>query len=69
MNLELKMEKLIPFRRHSRRFTDYQLFKAQATAIEVFLDGVGALQILHAAGFIHGDLSQNNVGFNERVKK
>jgi hypothetical protein len=37
------------------------------TLARITLDLMGALRTLHAAGFVHSDVSPNNVGFNVRL--
>jgi serine/threonine protein kinase len=39
------------------------------TVIAAFFDCIEALNVLHGAGFVHGDISPGNVGFNDAVGK
>lgn len=62
----LEIESIFPF--HNFNFNKKFYFKEVQNLISrFFLDLLGAAKTLHLVGFVHGDISQSNVGFNSNM--
>ncbi len=62
----LVLEKVKPFRKQISRDIMDRL-KAQLLAAQAFVDCCRGLKVIHAVGYVHGDISPNNIGWNERL--
>ena len=67
--VSLKLEKLVPMREFNLTLSHLleTSAKAQFMLSKLLLDIMGALRILHLTGFVHCDVSPNNIGFNLRT--
>ncbi len=62
----LVLEKVKPFRMQISRDIIDRL-KAQLLAAQAFVDCCHGLKIIHAVGYVHGGISPNSIGWNERL--
>lgn len=63
-SLTLTIEKIYPLRRFGINRSDSHIVQGYARLLK---DGLDALTLLHRAGFVHSDISPNNIGYNERL--
>jgi hypothetical protein len=63
--LTLAIERIYPLSR-IHRFSD-NISELAPCFDSLLQDGIEALTVLHKAGFIHCDISPNNIGYNDRI--
>lgn len=66
----LTIEEIVPMRRFVKTvLREWDLYRYTHMIVAQFLlDMMGALRTLHSAGFVHADVSPNNIGYNRRTK-
>jgi hypothetical protein len=64
--LNITLEALLLQRNHARHLPSHWAteLRIQLSISRILLDIMGALRTLHEAGFVHSDVSVNNIGFN-----
>lgn len=71
--VEMTLERILPIDEYLRDIpfeVENQdcLYNMQILMARCFLNGICALRELHQAGFVHGDVSPRNIGFNKRLQ-
>jgi hypothetical protein len=62
--LTLTIERIYPLRRFGHNRSDSYILHGYS---RLLIDSLEALTLLHSVGFVHSEISPNNVGYNERL--